>query len=129
MAVSELNLGPIECTVCVSRDAYSVIPFTIKNPVTGRPIDISADDIKFTVKDSYEGAVEISTVTSSAGAHADGPNGRVEFEIPAGDTSGASVKLVTCWVYEVTRCINEDPAEEVVVYRGLFKVQPRVGQG
>ena len=123
---TEIDACPKEIDICVSSDSKVELQFTITD-ADDNPIDISADDIKFTVKSDIAGTCEISTKTSLAGAHEDGPNGVVVFTVSKTDLAGASSRIITCWVYEVSRCIGAVAADEVVYIQGTFMIKPRVG--
>lgn len=117
---------PVAFDLNITRETDFTIRFKITD-AAGTPVNISADDVKFTVKGGFEGDVKIATKTSSAGAHADGAAGLVDFDIAGTDTQSASERVIDQWKYEVVRVVGAGSGPEVVHLQGNFNVYPRVG--
>lgn len=124
--VTKADFRPKRRDICLPTDALANLEFTITD-ANGNAIDISSDDVKFTIKTAPGGACVVPTKTSTAGAHDDGPNGVVLFTVTKADISTASPTIDTCWWYEVTRCVGQDPLNEQVHIQGQYILSPRVG--
>lgn len=120
-----VRLLPSVVDLDLERDTTNLLEFVLTD-AEGKAIDIALDDVKFTAKESPGGTVTIATKTSSAGSHADGPNGRVEFLIAKTDIDDEAQRAQkTFWVYEVRRV--QPGGEENVHAKGGLVIHPDVG--
>ena len=126
MATITASLLPTQIDLQVKRETDFTIRFQLVDG-SGQPQDISLDDVKFVAKGGFEGDVKIAQITSSAGGHADGPNGIVDIDITAANTSEASERTVETWKYEVRRVIGGGSGDEIVQVEGNFAIFPAVG--
>jgi len=88
------------------------------------PVDISADEVRLTVRDYYDGESKIQK-WNLPGTHLDGANGRTSFTFTVEDTSEGSAIDITFWLYEVRR-VRPGGAEHVHI-QGRFLIDPAVG--
>lgn len=91
----------------------------------GEPVDITADDVRLTVKDEIGGTLKIQK-TNAAGTHADPTNGRTVFTLAPGDITDTPDGDRWFWVYEVRRFIGGAGGDEAIHLQGDFVVDPAV---
>lgn len=109
----------------VMRGTDNEFEFVIADGL-GRPINITADTIKFTAKSALDGVATIPTKTNGPGQHTDAINGATSFVIPRGEIDDeASSSEITCWLYEVRR-VDASNKENIHV-QGQFIIRPDVG--
>ena len=122
----EIPISPACVEVRVRRGTDTVLDFVLTDGA-GRAINITIDDVVFTLKDSIDGVV-LDQQTSSAGAHYDAIGGRVVFELPRTLIDDeAEPECDTFWVYEVRRIVGGGAGPQHVHIQGEFIIQPAVG--
>lgn len=125
MDCEEVAIIPACIDIRVVRGSDNTFEFIITNG-EGQAINITVDDITFTIKDTIDGTVTFQE-TSLAGFHLDAAGGKVAFTIPRtaiDDEAEATVE--TFWVYEVRR-IEGGAGEQHVHIKGEFIIDPSVG--
>ncbi len=106
----------------LTRGTDNRLEFRLTNPVTGQPVDLTNDTVKFTVKDSYGGTVKIG-LENTPGMHSAQADGRTQFVVTREAIADAThTGTITDWVYEVRRLVSG--ADEVVYFAGIFSLRP-----
>jgi hypothetical protein len=90
----------------------------------GQPIDITADSVKFDVRDIIGGSLKL-TKTNASGSHSDPINGKTQFTIARTDITDTLTDKVTCWKYEIRRILVS--TDEAVHITGDFNVHLAIG--
>lgn len=124
--MSQIDCCPAPTNICVQRCTDLTFAFQITDKL-GRVIDITADDVCFTVRQGFAGQIQIGPLTSAAGVHLDGPNGIVSFDIPKADlTDDVPERCSVEWVYEVRRKSGGLGGPEFVHIWGTLRIDPAV---
>ena len=91
----------------------------------GDPVDITPDEVVFTVKNYKGGSVKLQK-TNTPYSHFDGSGGRTRFSIDATDITPDVPPRGFLWVFEVRRILPS--GKEFVHIEGTFNVEPEVEQ-
>jgi hypothetical protein len=120
-----IPLGPSKkYELCLSAGSDFDFICLLTNEVDSA-IDISPDEVIFTVKD-YKGGTEKIQKTNPPYSHFDGPGGRTLFHIDPTDIAIATPPRNLAWVFEVRRILPS--GLEYVHIEGDFSVSAEVGQ-
>jgi len=88
----------------------------------GRAIDITGQDVVFTVKDQKGGTQKIQK-TNSTGEHSEPTKGVTTFSLTPSDWTGIQNDCCVAWVYEIRR---KNGTDEYVHLEGVFTVEQEV---
>lgn len=117
---------PSALNLFVARGTDNDLEFTIKDS-SGTAIDITADTVTFTARQSLAGAVRIPTKTNAPGGHTDPLLGLTTFTIAKEEIDDEVAPCSdTIWVYEVRLISGAVGNPEFVHYQGDFTVKPTV---
>lgn len=92
---------------------------------SGSAVNITNDTVKITVKDDFDGVVEIATISNAPGSHSDPTNGKTQFTWTKAQTTTDTPKEAKYWKWEVRRVFPS--GAEVVYIHGDLVLQPSVG--
>jgi len=118
-----VSVAPSQVCIRMVRGTTNTFEFILTD-AEREPVDISADEVRLTVRDYYDGAIKIQK-WNLPGTHLDGPNGRTSFTFSVEDTSEGSAIDITFWLYEIRR-VRPGGAEHVHI-QGRFLIDPAVG--
>jgi hypothetical protein len=120
-----IDILPSSVDIEIQRETTVTLEFVLTDG-DGKPLNIEADTVKFTAKETPGGTATIPTKTSAAGAHLDGAGGRVEFTIEKTEIDNEANRTTkTFWVYEIRR--TQPGGEEFVHISGSLVIHPDVG--
>jgi len=118
-----VSIVPSVVNLRLVNDADTSIEFILTDGKQN-PVDITSDDVKFTVRVTHGGTQKLQK-TNAAGSHSDPTNGKTIFKVTHTDITDALTDLNTKWVYEVRRMIAG--GDEAVHITGAFIVDLAVG--
>lgn len=121
-----VNCCPDPTNICVQRCSDVTLAFQIRDKL-GRPVDITADDVCFTVRQGFVGQIQVGPLTSLAGLHLDSANGLVSFDLTkANTTTDVPEKCAVEWSYEVRVKSGGTGGPEFVYVWGTLRIDPAV---
>lgn len=118
-----VEVVPSEICLRIVQDADTTFEFILTDGEC-KPVNITNDTVKLTVKDEPGGVVKLQK-TNAPGEHSTPANGKTQFEIAHDDITDVLTVGETCWVYELRRI--DASAKESVHITGNFYVQRSVG--
>lgn len=124
LPVPEICVAPTAINLCMQRGQDTTFKFALAGD-TGR-VDITADDVIFSVLSAPVSGTVLVALTNGVGQHTDPTNGETEFTLTRAMTNVVAVPEETdsYWVYEVRRV--QPGGEENVYVSGALKIQRSV---
>lgn len=123
---SKVSVLPACVDIEVVRGTDNTLLFVIADS-RDKAINITNDDIVFTVKEKYSTPILIQK-TSPAGSHYDSVNGQVQFIIDKEDIDDeVDQASVVYWLYEIRRIVGNPTNDENVHIYGKLIIHPTVG--
>ncbi len=120
-----VDLTPEIVHLDVQQGTDNAIEFQLTNNL-GAAVDLTSENVKFTARDDFAGAITIATKTNGPGQHSDPANGKTIFVLTKTDLDTLTPDSQVTWKYEVRRVFAVTNYEVIYIHGNLI-LEPSVG--
>lgn len=122
--MATLSILPTTVDITVQQETDQTIEFQLTDGTS--PINITADTVKFTMRNKFGSTAVLVSLTNAPGAHAAPTLGKTRFALTRTILTAPTRDQSVTYVYEVRRIIA-GTGEQVVYVQGKITLKPVVG--